>query len=189
MRVFYDDFYKSDLWGKKLTKHFREVYGPKARFVILLISKYYPVKDWTDFELSIARKEEQERKVEFILPIRLDNTKILGLHEDVAYLDFDKEGINGIVKCFLEKLSNQDTVVRDEKFFFSRIIDERDSGEIFKNNLKGSIDVKMVSHSAVLSKEKFKTYAGCDLPDSFMVDSKAHTMAYIKLVNHPQTLE
>lgn len=93
------------------------MYGQKARFVMVLISKYYPIKDWTDFELSIARKEEQERKVEFIIPIRLDNTKILGLHEDVAYLDFDKEGINGIVKCFLEKLSDQDTVVRDKKNF------------------------------------------------------------------------
>lgn len=110
MRVFHDEFYKSNLWGKKLTKHFQEVYGPKPRFVIVLISKYYPAKDWTDFEFSIARREAKERKSEFILPVKLDNTKISGIHEDVMYLDFNREGIDGIVKCFLDKLSRYKTL-------------------------------------------------------------------------------
>lgn len=110
VRVFYDEFYKSDLWGKKLTKHFQEVYGPKARFVIPLISKYYPVKDWTDFEFSIARKEAKERESEFILPVKLDNTKISGIHEDVMCLDFNRERIEGVAKCFLDKLSRYKTL-------------------------------------------------------------------------------
>ncbi len=163
VRVFYDEFYKSDLWGKKLTKHFREVYGPKARFIILLISKYYPVKDWTDFEFSIARKEAKERKVEFILPVKLDDTKILGIHEDTVYLDFNKEGIDGIVKCFLEKLSSQKISSREN--LSVKITDKIDSE-------RGLIDIDITSHDAALSKEEFKTYAGCDLPDSFMVNFK-----------------
>lgn len=91
--------------GKKLTAYFKNVYGPKARFVMILISKYYPIKDWTDFEFSIAAGEAKKRKREFILPVKLDDTKILGIHEDVAYLDYRKEGVDGIVDAVLEKLS------------------------------------------------------------------------------------
>lgn len=104
IKVFYDEFFKHDLWGKKLTNYFQEAYGPKARFVMPLISKYYPIKDWTDLEFSFARRESQKRKEEFILPIKLDDTKILGIHEDVGHLDYNKEGIDGIVREFKKKL-------------------------------------------------------------------------------------
>jgi len=104
VKVFYDGFYKSQMWGRKLTHYFQDIYGPKTRFVIVLISKHYPIKDWTDFEFSIARGEAKRRKEEFILPVKLDNTKILGIHEDVGYLDLEKEGIEGVVDAVCEKL-------------------------------------------------------------------------------------
>lgn len=62
VKVFYDRFYKVDMWGKKLTNYFQDVYGPKARFVMILISKHYPITDWTDFEFSIARGERLKRE-------------------------------------------------------------------------------------------------------------------------------
>lgn len=105
VKVFYDRFYKTEMWGKKLTHYFQDVYGPKARFVIVLISKYYPIKDWTDFEFFIARGEAKKRKEEFILPLTLDDTKILGIHEDVGYLDLEKEGVEGVVDAVREKLN------------------------------------------------------------------------------------
>ena len=39
------------------------------------------------------------------MPVRLDNTKILGIHQDVAYLNYKIEGIEGIVDAVLNKLS------------------------------------------------------------------------------------
>jgi len=104
VQVFYDEFYKHELWGKKLTTYFQNVYGPKTRFVVPLISHHYPVKDWTDFEFSIMRKEAKIRQAEFILPVKLDDTKMLGIHEDIGYLDYRKEGIDGIVDCLVKKL-------------------------------------------------------------------------------------
>ncbi|MBU7048055.1 MAG: tetratricopeptide repeat protein, partial [Theionarchaea archaeon] len=77
--VFYDNFYKSELWGKELRKHFRDIYGRKARFVVVLISEYYPMKDWTDFEFSVIKEEARKRENDFVLPIRLDETKIIGI--------------------------------------------------------------------------------------------------------------
>jgi len=104
VNVFYDKFYKSELWGKELTKYFRDVYGSRSRFAVLLISEHYPVKDWTDFEFSIMRAEAKKRKSEFILPVKLDDTKMLGIHENVGYLDYREERIEGIVNSLLEKL-------------------------------------------------------------------------------------
>jgi len=105
MRVFFDNFYQFDLWGKSLKKVFSEVFGPKTRFAVVLISEYYPVKEWTNFEFSIMKEEAKKRETEFILPIRLDNTKMPGIHEDIGYLDYRKVGIDGIVDCLLGKLS------------------------------------------------------------------------------------
>lgn len=102
--LFYDNFEQSKLWGKRLSKYFQEIYGQKTRFVVVLISKEYPIKDWTDFEFTIAREEAKNRKSEFILPVRIDDTHILGLPSDVAYLDFNKVGVNGVVENILIKL-------------------------------------------------------------------------------------
>ncbi len=104
VRVFYDEFYKGEMWGRKLTGYFRPVYGPGTKYVIVLISRHYPIKDWANFEFSIAKEEARRRKEEFILPVRLDETKLLGLHEDVAYLDFYEEGPEGIAELIVEKL-------------------------------------------------------------------------------------
>jgi tetratricopeptide (TPR) repeat protein len=108
IKVFYDEFYKSDLFGKNLTDYFQEIYGEGVRFVIPLISKYYRIKDGSNFEFSIAMEEAKKRRTEFILPVRLDDTKILGLPYYIGYLDFNKERIDVIVKCISEKLKKDE---------------------------------------------------------------------------------
>lgn len=104
-KVFYDDFYKSNLVGKGLSNYFKKTYGSDARFVVPFISKNYSNKEWANFEFSIARDEAKSRKSEFILPVRLDETKIFGLSDDVRYIPFEKEGISGTVDILIKKLS------------------------------------------------------------------------------------
>ncbi|MGC1122136.1 MAG: TIR domain-containing protein [Candidatus Methanofastidiosia archaeon] len=111
VEVFYDRFFKGKIWGKELTKYFQEVYGPKTKYVVLLLSKHYPVKKWTGFEFSIMREEAERRETEFILPVKLDSTEMKGVKKDVAYLDFREEGIVGIINCLMEKIPE----VSDEK--------------------------------------------------------------------------
>lgn len=105
VRVFYDKFRKAELWGKKLMTYFQDAYGPKTKYVVPLISRHYPIKDWTDFEFSIMRTEAKKRQNEFILPVKLDDTEILGIRRDIGYLDYKEEGIDSIIDCLLEKLS------------------------------------------------------------------------------------
>ena len=105
VNIFYDNFYKAELVGKDLSDYFKEKYGNKSKYIVIFISKYYPQKDWTNFEFEIAREEAQHRKEEFILPVRLDNTIIQGLKRTIGYIDFQKEGIKGTVKTLLEKIN------------------------------------------------------------------------------------
>jgi len=123
LSVFYDKFYKIDLWGKSLSKWFKNKYGKSSRFVLVLISKHYPVKDWTDFEFSTAKEEENKRKKEFILPVMLDRTRYVGLPSDKAYLDFEEYGVNGIADCIVEKLKKF-TSKQDPKEIFREAYNE-----------------------------------------------------------------
>lgn len=102
--VYYDRFFEGEMLGKKLSTYFHQKYGIEAKYVIILISKEYPQKDWTNLELSIARDEAKKRKEEFILPIRIDDTKILGIHDDIGFIDLKERSIKEAVDILLEKL-------------------------------------------------------------------------------------
>lgn len=104
VEVFYDKSFKIALLGRELADDFRGIYASKTRFAVVLISRNYLGKDWTNFEFSIIREEAKKRKSEFILPVRLDDINMFGIPEDMAYLDYRKEGIDGVVNCLLEKL-------------------------------------------------------------------------------------
>ena len=104
VRVFYDKHYQAELWGKNLSDEFQQQYGPNTRFVLLLISQHYAIKDWTDFEFTIARAEARHRKQEFILPVQLDNTPLVGLKSTIAHLDLEKMSVDGVVTTVLKKL-------------------------------------------------------------------------------------
>jgi tetratricopeptide (TPR) repeat protein len=104
IQVFYDEFEKTKLWGKRLSTHFKKTYAENTCFVLVFVSKEYSLKDWTNFEFSIARGEAKVRGTEFILPVRLDNTPLFGLPDDMAYLDFNTEGVEGIVSAVVDKL-------------------------------------------------------------------------------------
>lgn len=54
VRVFYDDFEKTDLWGKDLQEHFVNVYMRWARYVVVFVSIYYRDKVWPRHELKAA---------------------------------------------------------------------------------------------------------------------------------------
>lgn len=60
------------------------------------------------------REEAKKREAEFILPVKLDDTKMLGIHEDVGYLDLRLESIDNIVNCILKKLKKYKVVSADD---------------------------------------------------------------------------
>jgi len=104
VRVFFDTVEKAELWGKNLPEAFRNRYGALSRFVVPLVSRDYLRKDWPNYELSVAKEEAGRRDMEFVLPVQLDDTVHPGLPRTIGYLDWRKEGHEGVVKTLPEKL-------------------------------------------------------------------------------------
>jgi hypothetical protein len=103
--VFYDYFYAEHLWGKNLTAFLDEIYGKKAKFCVVFISKEYRDRKWTIHELRSAQAKALEQKGdEYILPVRVDDTQLDGLPSNVGYVDI-AIGIDRIAEMLMAKLN------------------------------------------------------------------------------------
>jgi hypothetical protein len=102
LSVFYNEYHKPRLWGKD-EREFGKIYGPVSRFVAPFISKNYVSKTWPRFEFDTALREEGGRDSESILPIRVDNTRLPGLHDSRFYLSLRENSIDEIAVCTIEK--------------------------------------------------------------------------------------
>ena len=100
--VFYDKDFRGELWGKR-QHEYEEIYGPKSKFVIPFVSQYYARKDWPRFEFDSAKREARTRATEFLLPIQIDDARLLGLGDDVNYLRLGELTIREIASEFARK--------------------------------------------------------------------------------------
>ncbi len=105
IEVFYDDFEQETLWGKNLYEHLDYVYGKASRYCIMLLSKHYAEKTWTNHERKSAQARAFRQRTEYILPIRIDNTKIPGLAETVGYISLKNTSVENIVDLIMKKLA------------------------------------------------------------------------------------
>ena len=103
LRVFYDRDHRASLWGKT-TDEYDKIYGPRTRWFVPFLSGSYKKKPWPRYELSIALNESRKRTGEFILPVRIDDTAILGLPDDINYLTLQEQTPDDIVASLEEKL-------------------------------------------------------------------------------------
>lgn len=72
-----------------------------AKEVIVLISEHYRGKDWPRFEWDVIRKRKLEHR---FIPIRLDNSLILGLPSNTIYIRFKDNNYDAIIKYCIYKL-------------------------------------------------------------------------------------
>lgn len=102
--IFYDRYEQANLWGKDLYGHLNEVYSKKARFCLMIISKNYANKHWTNHERKAAQAKAFTQNEEYILPLRLDETEIPGLNSTVGYIDYNKTGLMATLELLQEKM-------------------------------------------------------------------------------------
>lgn len=107
IEVFYDFDQQAILWGKDLSKVLTDVYRNEALFMVIIISKDYPEKDWTNFEFVNGKDAEKERSLEYLLPIRIDDTHVVGLKETIGIIDLRKQNMASIVDVLSEKIEAQ----------------------------------------------------------------------------------
>jgi hypothetical protein len=104
-KVFYDEYEKSNLWGKDLYSYLSDVYSKKAKFCLMIISANYANKTWTNLERKAAQAKAFKENHEYILPLRLDDTSIPGLLDTTGYIDYNNSSLEEIVDLLINKLS------------------------------------------------------------------------------------
>lgn len=104
VRVFYDRFEQTDLWGKNLQEHFTAVFGGSAKLVVLFVSSHYLSKMWAALERRAALSEAMKRDAEYVLPARFDDTVLPGLLHTIGYLDLRATAPNELCLRIREKL-------------------------------------------------------------------------------------
>lgn len=104
VRVFYDEYEQANLWGKELYEYLAEVYSEHARFCIMLLSENYARKLWTNHERQNAQSRAFKEREEYILPVKLDDTRIPGIRETVGYIDLRVTAIDDLIQMVLSKL-------------------------------------------------------------------------------------
>ena len=102
--VFYDDSYLARLLGKRLDREFARVFGAGTRFFVPIVSTTYAERVWPQYEWTIARNEAENRQEEFILPLRVDDSLLVGLPDTVGYLDLRCHPVNKVTDLLIEKL-------------------------------------------------------------------------------------
>jgi len=109
IKVFYDDYEKTELWGKDLYVHLDKVYQKKARYCVMFLSCYYAEKLWTNHERKSAQARAFTEKGEYILPARFDDTGIPGILPTIGYIDLHSLEPEEFGKLIIEKLKKGTT--------------------------------------------------------------------------------
>jgi hypothetical protein len=105
VRVFFDEFEEDSLWGKNLYTHLDEVYRLRSRFCIMFVSQHYARKVWTNHERESAQARALNANLEYVLPVRFDDTSVPGLRPTTGYLDLRTKSVPEFVELVLRKLS------------------------------------------------------------------------------------
>ena len=105
-KVFYDKYEQSSIWGKNLYTHLSEIYSKKARYCVMFLSQYYAKKLWTNHERMSAQERSFKESKEYILPIRLDDTKIPGILDFTGYIDLRYTSIEEVFGLLKKKLND-----------------------------------------------------------------------------------
>lgn len=86
IKVFYDSYEQNELWGKDLYTFLADIYSNKAKYAIVFVSQHYVKKRWTKHEFKFINERMFKCDTEYLLPVLLDDTKLLGIPETQGYL-------------------------------------------------------------------------------------------------------
>lgn len=104
LNVFYDAYEEAELWGKDLYVHFTKIYSDDSKFCLMLLSHHYATKQWTSHERRAAQSRAFGENREYIIPLRLDDTKVDGILGTVGYIDSRNHSLEKIIELVVKKV-------------------------------------------------------------------------------------
>lgn len=104
VRTFYDEFEKAHLWGKDLYAHLYDIYQNQAKYCVVFISEHYAKKAWTIHERRSAQARALISNVEYILPVRFDDTEIPGIANTIGFIDIRITSPDELCSIIIQKV-------------------------------------------------------------------------------------
>ncbi|WP_051728694.1 MULTISPECIES: TIR domain-containing protein [unclassified Amycolatopsis] len=106
-KVFYDQDEQVALWGEEMVEYLPKVYEERARYAVVFVSRHYAAKPWTRFERRSVLLRALNQPEPYLLPVRLDATRLDGVRDSISYLDGNIVGTSGIASAICEKLGSE----------------------------------------------------------------------------------
>lgn len=108
LKIFYDDYEQARLAGQNLTEYLIDIYKNKARYCLILISKFYYEKRWTRHEWrAVQARAFNDPDIVYTIPIRIDDTDLPGLLETVGFLSLKKLTIPQVTNTIYNMVSSE----------------------------------------------------------------------------------
>jgi hypothetical protein len=104
--VFYDAFYPEQLWGKDLAIFFDDVFRRKSRYCVIIVSKEYVERDWTNHERqSAVARAIRDLGKEYILPVKVEDAiELPGVSDMIGYVSLGQYSVEKIAEMLIAKL-------------------------------------------------------------------------------------
>jgi len=99
--VFYAEDQKHLLAGVDGEEFFEYLFR-EAKIAVVLVSAAYRAKEWPRYEWDVLRRNGG---LERVVPVRLDETEILGLPSSIMYVPFDENDFEPVIRACVAKLS------------------------------------------------------------------------------------
>lgn len=74
--------------------------------MVIFLSKHYPEKDWTNFELEIGKDAKRKRTDTYLLPVLMDDVVIVGLSSNVGHIDLRRCTVSDVANTLIRKIEN-----------------------------------------------------------------------------------
>ncbi|PKV49132.1 hypothetical protein ATE84_1149 [Aquimarina sp. MAR_2010_214] len=125
IKVFYDLFEETNLWGKNLYEYLSEIYQNRARYTVLFISGFYNQKLWTNHERASMQARAFQESREYILPARFDDTVIPGVLKTVGYINLKDRSPDEFAGLIEKKLKKDQTFLKSKWSKISTLVNPK----------------------------------------------------------------
>lgn len=111
LRVFLDEHYYAESWGRNLNEYLADVYSRSSRYCVVLISQEYCKAAYTNLERRHALDRALTSKQQYILPVRLDDSWLEGLPTSTAYLDLRVTSATEVGAMLVHKVNQANATI------------------------------------------------------------------------------
>jgi hypothetical protein len=104
-KVFFDEDFETEMFGKDGLSYMRKIYSEESRYCIVLVSKEYDKRDWTNLEREMIEARELKSGHNIVLPILTSDYKPAWLSSKRIYFNLKKRSIEELIKILVKKAS------------------------------------------------------------------------------------